>query len=432
MSGMSGMSGMSAPTRRHVLQLLGGLSLPAWFPRMTFAAPARQTSARNDVMVCIFLRGGVDGLSAVVPYADDDLYRARRTLAIDPPGADSGTSARDLDGFFGLHPALAPLQEIFQDGALAVVHAVGSPDETRSHFDAMDYMERGTPGQKLLASGWVNRHLATLSTGNDSPFRAVNIGPTVPLSMRGPVAVTALQSIADFHLHGSAGEVVTFQQVIQSLYRDSALLGPSADRTFAAIEQLAISNPLQHQPRHGASYPASDFGRALRQIAQMIRADVGLECACAEIGGWDTHEAQGAEAGRLAELLTGLAAGLHAFYTDMQDRMGRISVIVMTEFGRRLSENASEGTDHGRATIMFALGGGVEGGRVHTAWPGLAPANLEPPGDLAVTTDFRTVLSELLEKRMGNSRLSEVFPGFEVPPFLGVFRDKVERQTVAR
>jgi uncharacterized protein (DUF1501 family) len=423
---------MNATTRRGFLQLVGGLSLPAWFPRMSFAAQGRQAEARSDVLVCIFLRGGVDGLSAVVPYADDDLYRARPTLAIAPPGSDSGTSARDLDGFYGFHPALAPLQEIFQDGTLAVVHAVGSPDDTRSHFDAMDYMERGTPGQKVITSGWINRHLLSAVTANDSVFRAISIGPTVPASMRGPVAVTALQSIADFHLKGSYQETASFQQVIQNLYRDTSTLAPSADRTFTAIERLATSNPLQYQPRHGAKYPSSDFGLALRQIAQMIRAEVGLEVACAEIGGWDTHEAQGAESGRLAELLTGLAAGLHAFHTDMQEELGRVSVVVMTEFGRRLAENASEGTDHGRATIMLALGGGVEGGRVHTAWPGLALENLEPPGDLAVTTDFRTVLSELLVKRMRNHRLTDVFPGFEVPPFLGVFRERIERQTVAR
>jgi uncharacterized protein (DUF1501 family) len=417
--------------RRTFIHLLAGSTLPAWFPRMTFATPDRRLESRHDVLVCVFLRGGVDGVSAVVPFGDDDLYRSRPTLAIAPPGS-AGSSARDLDGFFGLHPSLAPLHGIFQDGSLAIVHAVGSPDDTRSHFDAMDFMERGTPGQKVLKSGWIARHLASHHTGNPSPFRAVSLGPSIPASMRGPISATALRSIADFHLKGDPTEAASFQQVMHSLYAGAGLLGAQADRTFGAIEQLAQANPLQYQPRHGASYPATDFGLALRQTAQMLRAEVGLEVACLDIGGWDTHEGQGASAGRLADLLTGLAAGLEAFHTDLQDEMGRVTLVVMTEFGRRLAENASEGTDHGRATVMFAMGAGVEGGRVHGSWPGLAPENLEPPGDLAVTTDFRTVLSELLVQRLGNSRLGDVFPGFAPPPFLGVFRDRHERMTVAR
>jgi len=408
--------------RRRFLHSLAGLSLPAWFPRMTFASHAPRRRRETDVLVCVFLRGGVDGVSAVPPFAEDDLYRARPTLAIDPPGA-AGSGSRDLDGHFGLHPSLAPLQEIFQDGALGVVHAVGSPDETRSHFDAMDFMERGTPGEKILKTGWIARHLATSVDAAGSPFRAVSLGPTVPASLRGPVPVTALQSIADFHLEGDAAQVESFQQVMASLYRGTELLGPSADRTFSAIEQLALANPLQYQPRNGAQYPNEDFGFGLRQVAQMIRADVGMEIACLDIGGWDTHQDQGAEAGRLAELLTLLGSGLHAFYTDLQQERADVTVVVMTEFGRRIAENASAGTDHGRATIMMAIGASVEGGRIHGDWPTLAAGALVGPGDLAVTTDFRTVLAELLERRMGNDRVDEVFPRFTAPAPLGLFRE---------
>ncbi len=414
---------MTAFTRRSFLRTVGlggltGLTLPAWFPRLAFSATS---SPQRDVLVCVFLRGAADGLNIVVPFGDRDYYANRPTLAIKEPASTTGTAV-DLDGFFGLHPSLAPLKELYDDKALAAVHAAGSPDDTHSHFDAMDFMERGTPGSKSLATGWVGRHLSTLDTGNTSPFRAVGIGHSVQASMRGPVPATALQSIADFHLKGlrSQAELASFQASLSSLYPSNDFLDGQAKQTFQAVSLLAAANPGTYQPQNGAQYPDSDFGQGLEQVAQLIRADLGLEVACVDIGGWDTHSAEGTTTGTLANNLADLAAGLHALYTDLADRMGHVTVVTMSEFGRRVKENASGGTDHGHGNCMLLLGGGVAGGKVYGDWPGLAAGQLYGPGDLAITTDFRTVLSEVVERRLGNPKVGDVFPGFTRPAYLGI------------
>jgi uncharacterized protein (DUF1501 family) len=411
---------MNSFSRRSFLGALGGLSLPAWFPRVAFSAE-RAASSRRDTLISIFQRGGNDGLNMVVPVGDSDYYRVRPTLAIAQPGGATG-AAVDLDGFFGLHPALAPLKEIYDDRALAVVHAVGSPDDTHSHFDAMDYLERGTPGSKTIGTGWLGRHLQTLDTGNDSPFRAVGMGTLVQAALRGPIPATALQSIADYHLGGDRAnpELARFEASLAALYNDGGLLDIQSAETFESIRLLAQANPASHQPENGAVYPDSDFGLAMKQVAQLIRSEVGLEVACVDIGGWDTHSAQGAATGQQATLLADFAAGLAAFYTDMGSRMAHITVVTMSEFGRRVAENASAGTDHGHGGAMFVLGGAVNGGHVYGRWPGLAPGVLYGPGDLAVTTDFRTVQAELIEKRLLNPHLADVFPGFTNPGYLGL------------
>lgn len=410
---------MKGLSRRSFLGALGALALPPWFPRLAFAAPAEAASA-GDVLVCLFLRGGADGLNVVVPVGDADYHRARPTLAIPEPGSGAA-AALDLDGFFALHPALAPLAELYADGDLAAVHAAGSPDETRSHFDAMDFMERGTPGEKSVTTGWIGRHLATLAGGNDSPFRAVGMGQIVQTSLRGPVPAVALQSIADFHLAGRPGEIESFQRSLASLYAGDGLLAEQAQETFAAIAILAAADPGQYQPQNGAAYPPSPVGLGLQQVAQLIRADLGLEVACVDAGGWDTHEGQGGAEGLMAGLLADFGAALAAFYADLGDRMDGVTVVTMSEFGRRLAENAAGGSDHGHGGAMLLLGGGVRGGRVYGDWPGLARERLAGPGDLAITTDFRTVLAELVEKRLGNPAVGEVFPGFVAPPYLGIF-----------
>ena len=413
---------MTVLTRRSFFRAAGlaGLALPGWFPRLAFSATP---SPQRDVLVAVFLRGAADGLNIVVPFGDRDYYANRPTLGIGEPSATAGT-AIDLDGFFGLHPALAPLEELYGDKALAVVHAAGSPDDTHSHFTAMDFMERGTPGSKSLTTGWIGRHLASLDTGNESPFRAVGIGHGVPASLRGPVPAAALKSIADFHLKGlrSAAELSSFQAGLSNLYPGGDFLDSQARQTFDAVALLATANPGAYQPQNGAQYPDSDFGQALQQVAQLLRADLGLEVACVDVGGWDTHAA---EEGTLAGLLADLGAGLHAFYADLADRMAHITVVTLSEFGRRVKENASGGTDHGHGNCMFLLGGGVAGGKVYGAWPGLAAGQLYGPGDLAVTTDFRTVLSEIVDHRLGNSKIAEVFPGFERPAYLGLARQSV-------
>ncbi len=420
-------------SRRNFLTSLGALSLPAWFPRLAFAAQPGHSSghssggtsggktAAHDVLVCVFQRGGADGLNIVVPYGESAYHDARPTLGIADPSGTNG--AIDLDGFFGLNPALAPFKELYDEQALAVVHAAGSPDANHSHFSSMDVVERGTPSNQVT-TGWIGRHLQSLADGNSSPFRAVGFGSLLQASLRGPVSATALSSIVDFHLKGrkgmTAAQLTQFQSTLSSLYNGGTFTDLQGTQTFKAVAQLAQANPGQYQPENGAQYPTSDFGKGLLQVAQIIKAGLGLEVACVDIGGWDTHNAEGATSGQLPGLLADLSASLHAFYTDMGSRMNGITVVTMSEFGRRLKENASGGTDHGSGSCMFVLGGGVNGGKVYAQWPGLAPEQLYGPGDLAPTTDFRTVLGEVVTKRLGNSALDSVFPGFTEPAFLGL------------
>jgi uncharacterized protein (DUF1501 family) len=417
---------MRSFNRRSFLKALGGLSLPAWFPRLAFStSPERlDAAAQRDLLVCIFQRGAADGLNTIVPVGDSHYYANRPTIGIPEPagGGGSGT-AIDLDGFFALHPALAPLKPLYDDKLLAAVHAAGSPDPSHSHFQAMDYMERGTPGSQAISTGWINRHLAAAAAAGDgstSPFRAVGFGSLLQASLRGPVPATALQSIADFHLRGNAAAVQAFQTSLAALYTDNTWLNAQGTETFHAISSLAAANPSSYQPQNGARYPGSGFGLALRQVAQLSRASLGLEVACVDVGGWDTHHSQGGATGQQARLLADLADGLAAFATDLGDQMKRVVVVTMSEFGRRVLENASGGTDHGHGNSMLVLGGGVNGGKVYGSWPGLAPEQLASPGDLQVTTDFRTVLSEIVDRRLLNSNLAQVFPDFQVPAYLGI------------
>ncbi len=420
---------MSTLSRRDFLKL-SSAGLAAWqvaphvsraaLPRLVFAPPGQ--APRGDVLVCVFQRGGMDGLNAVIPHGDADYYRQRPSLAIPEPESGAADTGVDLDGFFGLHPALAPLKEAWDDGGLAIVHAVGSPDATKSHFDAMDYMERGTPGEKTIATGWLARHLQTVAWENDSPFRAVGMGQILQQSLRGPIPVTALKSIAEFHLQGRAEQLAQIQQTLASLYTLDANLGAPAQVTFDAMDLLAKVDPAGYTPANGAAYPDSDFGFALLQVAQLIKAEVGLEVACVDIGGWDTHVAQGQLEGELPGLLSDFGGGLAAFYADLGEWKKTVSVVTMSEFGRRAYENGGAGTDHGHGNVMFVLGGNVNGGRVHGEWPGLAPENLYGPGDLAITTDFRDVLGEVVQKRLQNHKLAEIFPGYTAFKMRGVVK----------
>ena len=421
------------PTRRDFMKTLGvagavgvGMELfPQWMPRMAFAQS--QADVRGDVLVVVFLRGGIDGLSAVVPYGDGaSYYDARPTLSVAEPGS-SQQAALDLDGYFGLHPSMAPLLDIYRSSDLAIVHATGLTDSTRSHFDAMQFMEYGTPGKKSSATGWVGRHLQTAATRNDSPFRAVGMGAMVPSSLHGPVTPLSLRSIADFHLKGREGELLRAQQALMDLYRVDApvdALGSQTQLVFETIEMLDDLSVDGYQPAHGATYPADEegFGLGLRQIAQLIKADVGLEVACIDLGGWDTHENQGTHDGFFDQHLGLLSQGLNAFYTDMQDSMRSITVVTMSEFGRRVTENASAGTDHGHGNFMMVMGGDVHGGQVHALWPTLAPEKLSE-GDLAITTDYRDVLAEVVSQRLLNPAIDTIFPDFVHTP-LGIIRPR--------
>ncbi|MCA9935903.1 MAG: DUF1501 domain-containing protein [Ardenticatenaceae bacterium] len=401
------------------LQAAGGLlfgnhllALPTWMPRLHLADP--HIGPRGDTLVCIFLRGGADGLNIVVPHGDGRYYDLRPTIAI--PRPDDGPAngrALDLDGFFGLHPALEPLHAIYQAEDMAFIHATGSPDETRSHFEAMDLMERGAASDGNY-SGWLARHLTTLDTGNESALRAIGVGDMLPTTLSGAVSATALQSIADYHLQGQSEHVGEMAALLQTLYaQDESLLTAVANQTFAAMDILGQLDSASYQPK-GRAYPEQEFGQAMQMVAQLIRADVGVEVACIDLGGWDTHVAQGGAEGQQARLLAELGAGLAAFYEDLADIIGRVTVVVMSEFGRRAQENGGLGTDHGHGNMMMVLGGGVNGRTVYANWPGLHDEQLVGPGDLAITTDYRNVLGEILRKRLNNPLLDEVFPGYAV------------------
>lgn len=387
------------------------LSLPGWVPRISLADP--HVGPRGDTLVCVFLRGGADGLNIVVPHGDQDYHRYRPTIGIARP--DDGpqeTRTVDLDGFHGLHPALEPLTEIYSHGDLACIQAAGSPDETRSHFEAMALMERGAIEDGY--SGWLARHLMTLDTGNDSALRAVGIGDMLQTSLSGAISATALQSIADYHLHGRDERIGEIQSLLRALYANSDdILSITADRTLATIDVLSKIDGNNYQPA-GRAYPEEDFGQAMKTVAQLVQADVGVEVACVDFGGWDTHVAQGSFDGLMGNLLNILGQGLIAFYEDLQDKIQDVTVIVMSEFGRRARENGGLGTDHGHGNMMMIMGGGINGGKVFGRWPGLAQDQLVGPGDLAITTDYRHVLAEIIGKRLNNPRLDEVFPGFEV------------------
>lgn len=387
------------------------VALPSWMPRIRLAAP--HVGPRGDTLVCIFLRGGADGLNIVVPHGDDGYYANRPTIGIPRPDDASATlKTVDLDGFFGLHPSLSPLHPIYQAGQMAFVHATGSPDETRSHFEAMDLMERGAAGSDY--TGWLARHLATLETGNASALRAVGLGDMLPASLTGAVSATALQSIADYHLQGREDNIGQMQTLLHMLYnQNDDLLKTAANQTFAAMDVLSKVNIANYQPA-GRAYPAQELGMALQTVAQLVKADVGMEVACVDMGGWDTHVLQGSTQGAMAQLLDDVGQSLAAFYEDLGQHIANVTVVVMSEFGRRVEENAGLGTDHGHGNMMMVMGGGIGGGKVYARWPGLHHEQLAGPGDLAITTDYRDVLGELLRKRLNNPSAADVFPGYTV------------------
>jgi len=389
-------------------------------------ALAQSRAARSKVLVVIFQRGAVDGLSMLVPHGDPDYYGARGSIAIGRPGA-GGDGALDLDGFFGLHPSLSGLKPLWDERRLAAVHAVGSPDLTRSHFDAQDYMESGTPGVKSTEDGWLARGLAAQRDPQASPFRAVALGPALPRVLRGDVGAVAMTSLAEFDVRdaaaalGDGGGGLTASKGFESLYEQGVrdLLYGTGRETFDAVKMLKAADPQRIQPANGAVYPRGRFGENLRQIAQLIRADVGLEVAFADASGWDTHAAQGNERGQLATRLKEFGDGLAALDRDLGDRMRDVMVLTMSEFGRTVRENGNRGTDHGHGTAMFVIGGGAKGGKVYGKWPGLAREQLHDGRDLAVTTDFRSLFAEVAVRHLGTPA-DPLFPGFKNSAYPGV------------
>ncbi|MBI4788269.1 MAG: DUF1501 domain-containing protein [Chloroflexi bacterium] len=414
-------------SRRDLLKRTGVLAMgvmtwPVWMPRIALAAP--ETATQGDVLVCIFMRGGADGLNLVAPHGDKDYYARRDTLALAQPKSTNANAALDLDGLFGLHPNLRPLKDIYDAGALAIVHAAGSPDPTHSHFDAMDFMERGTPGEKAIPTGWIGRHLQQVASANKSPFRAVGMGSLLQQSLRGPAPATALQSIADFHLQGDAKRAQQIQDALAALYAGDGFVESEGQQTLQALRDLAKIAQNKYTPANGATYPETAFGKSLATVAQLIKAEMGLEVACVDIGGWDTHVQQGVVSnGQMPRLIEEFANGLAALYRDLQDQMRRITVVTMSEFGRRVQENTSQGTDHGHGGVMFVMGGGIIGAKVYGEWPGLSQDRLYGPGDLAITTDFRDVLGEIVSKRLNDPNLAAVFPGYATFKFRGLARE---------
>jgi len=364
--------------------------------------------------VAIFQRGAVDGLNVVVPYGEKTYYDARPTIAIPAPGS-AENAAIDLDGFFGLHPALSPVLPYFKDRSAAFVHAAGSPDATRSHFDAQDFMESGTPGLKSTTDGFLCRALAERIPAKPSPLRAVAVSPALPRILSGSAGAVAMTSISEFGIRaGDATSAVS--ESLESMYQEAVAgtLGGTAKESFDAVRILKAADPGKIAAENGADYPKSPFGNALKQIAQLIKADVGLEIAFTDVGGWDTHAGEGGAQGQLSNRLKDYAQAISSFARDLGSRMGDVTLVTMSEFGRTVKENGNRGTDHGHANFMLLLGGGVKGGKVYGRWPGLDSSHLYENRDLAVTTDFRDIFAEILEKRAGIKSLAPVFPGYDL------------------
>lgn len=415
---------------------IGAAPVMPLFLRQTVLAAG--PSRRGKVLVCIFQRGAADGLSMVPPHGDADYYKLRPGIAIAPPAGKAGQeSALELDGFFGLHPALAPFQPLYKSGELAIVHACGSPSANRSHFDAQDFMEAGAVDNKSVPDGWLNRLLAADGAGQQgTPFRAVSLTSTLPRSLMGDFDALAIPDLRAFGV-GAANAAATGMlprramnggarpadmnaekaaSGFESLYSgavDDVLQGTGRE-SFEAIAMLKKADPARYQPADGAKYPPSGLGRALAQVAQLIKADLGVEAACAETGGWDTHANQGTAAGQLAGRLAEFGQAIAAFHRDMGDRMADVVVLTMSEFGRTVRENGNRGTDHGHGTCFFVLGGGVKGGKVHGRWPGLAVDNLFERRDLEVTTDYRNLFAEIAQRHLGARDVGKVFPNFKV------------------
>jgi uncharacterized protein (DUF1501 family) len=404
------------PTRRiflrnSALAVVGTAAIPSFLTRAAFGAV--ETGSRPKRLAVIFQRGAADGLNIVVPHAEPQYYAMRPSINI------PRKSVIDLNGFFGLHPSLAPFQPLWQQRHLAIVHAAGSPDSTRSHFDAQDFMETGTPGIKSTEDGWLNRSLRNLPpTAQSSPFRAISLGPSLPRILSGNEPAVAMNNINDFSVGGRGPKPSLAATAFEAMYDHSsdAVLHGTGEETFDAVKMLKAADPGKYTPAPNASYPKGRFGDSLRQLAQLIKANLGVQVAFADIGGWDHHVNEGAAEGQLANVLTEFSQSIAAFWIDLGDLAEDTVIVTMSEFGRTARENGNRGTDHGHANVMFLLGGPVKGGHVYGRWPGLDQSQLYEGRDLALTTDFRQVMGEAVAHHLGNKNLANVFPGFDIQP----------------
>jgi uncharacterized protein (DUF1501 family) len=407
-----------AVTRRVFLKnsaiaMVATTAVPAFLTRAVYGM---ESGPGKKKLVVIFQRGAADGLNIVVPHGEAAYYSMRPTISIPRP-RNGQESALDLDGFFGLHPSMSALLPLWEQKHLAIVHAAGSPDNTRSHFDAQDYMESGTPGVKSTEDGWLNRCLQGQAQHNDgfSPFAAVALSNSLPRIMSGRVPAVAISNVHDFAVGGVNPNATPASSSFETMYAQSvdSVLHGTGNETFEAVKMLKATDPNDYRPAPGADYPRGRFGDSLKQTAQLLKANLGVEVAFTDIGGWDHHVNEGSTQGQLANIVRDFSQSLAAFWTDLGDLAGDTVVVTMSEFGRTARENGNRGTDHGHANVMFVMGGPVRGGRVYGRWPGLGEDKLYQGRDLAVTTDFRRVLGEAVYRHLGNRDLATVFPGFD-------------------
>src|SRR5580698_4367560 len=396
--------------RNSALAVVGTAAIPSFLTRAAYGSVEAGTS--NKRLVVIFQRGAADGLNIVVPHAEPSYYAMRPSINI------PRSSVIDLDGFFGLHPSLAPFQPLWKQRHLAIVHAAGSPDPTRSHFDAQDFMESGTPGVKATEDGWLNRSLHSLpQPASADAFRAIALGPSLPRILSGSEPAVAINNINDFSVGGNNPKGNPNANSFEAMYEHSvdSVLHGTGQETFDAVKMLKSADPSKYKPAPGADYPGGHFGDSLKQLAQLIKANLGVQVAFADIGGWDHHVNEGATEGQIANVLRDFSQSLAAFWTDLGDLGEDTVVVTMSEFGRTARENGNRGTDHGHANVMFVLGGPVKGGKVYGRWPGLDQSQLYEGRDLALTTDFRQVIGEAVTRHLGNKNLAAVFPGYDNP-----------------
>ena len=392
------------------MAVVGTAAIPHFLARAAFGTT--DSSLANKRLIVVFQRGAADGLNIVVPHGEAAYYSLRPSINI------PRQQVLDLNGLFGLHPSLISLMPLWQQKQLAIVHAAGSPDETRSHFDAQDYMESGTPGVKSTEDGWLNRTLQTEPNGADTPFRAVALGTSLPRILAGRAPALAVSNLNAFGIQGGNPSAVPIGNTFEAMYAQSvdSVLHGTGKETFDAVKMLKSADPQKYTPAPGANYPKGRFGDAMRQTAQLIKANVGVQVAFTDIGGWDHHVNEGAVQGQLGNVLRDFADSISAFWTDLGNLAESTVLITMSEFGRTARENGNRGTDHGHANVMFVLGGPVRGGRVYGRWPGLDQSQLHEGRDLALTTDFRTVVGESVIRHLGNRDLNAVFPGFNNTP----------------
>lgn len=390
---------------------------PNFLHQFANAAALTERGGKKKTLITIFQRGAVDGLNVVVPYGESEYYNLRRTIAVPKPNETDG--ALNLDGFFGLNPSMTAFEPLWKSKRLAIVHCAGSPDNTRSHFDAQDYMESGTPGNKGTRDGWLNRVLQGMNASEASPFRSVAMTQQLPRSLYGRAPSIAMSNLTDFSIQAGVYTKSVqggFEGIYQQMNNKSDTLGETGKETFEAVNFLKKVNPAQYKPENGAVYPQSALGRSMQQFAQLIKSGIGLEVGFAEAGGWDTHVNEGGSRGQLANLLRDFSASIAAFVTDLGQKMDDVVILTMSEFGRTARENGNRGTDHGHANAMFIIGNSVKGGKVYGDWAGLSNDKLNEGRDLAVTTDFRDVFGEVGSKHCGNPDLAKMFPGYTTSP----------------